>query len=134
MKKNYSFEIEINDFANSWYIRLQEPDCNYIIDLGRRYNKINNEQYIYINSSNNIVSPNNHFLSDNVNLGHVLFKNVKTNKVYAKDFRDLKYMKNINKIYGNIYNLYNSLYSEELLNELSNPSSSEFHLNRRMAF
>lgn len=33
---NYSFEIEINDFANSWYIRTQEPNCDYVIELGDR--------------------------------------------------------------------------------------------------
>ena len=33
---NYSFEIEINDFANSWYLHVNDADCKYVIELGRR--------------------------------------------------------------------------------------------------
>jgi len=34
--KNYSFEIDINDFANSWYLQVEDSDCDYKIELGRR--------------------------------------------------------------------------------------------------
>ncbi len=33
---NYSFEVEINDFANSWYLYINDADCKYSIELGRR--------------------------------------------------------------------------------------------------
>lgn len=124
--KNYSYEIDINDFANSWYIRTQEPNCDYSIELGRRFNKQNGE-YIYINSSNGIISPNDHILFENANLGDVLFRNVKTNTTYSKNFGDLRFINDIDKLYGNIYDVYNTLYDNELLSELSNPSSSEFY-------
>ena len=127
--KNYTFEIEINDFANSWYIRTQEPNCDYIIELGRRFNRVSNE-YIYINSSNDIISPNDHILFENLNLKNVLFKNIKTNNVSSKDFGNLQFSHNINNLYGNIYDIYNVLYKDELLNEITGPSSGEFYLKK----
>lgn len=123
--KNYSFEIEINDFANSWYIRTQEPNCDYVIELGRRFNNQKGE-YIYINSSNDIISPNDHILFENMDLKHVLFKNVKTSQSFSKNFGDLRFINNMDKLYGNIYDVYSALYDDELLNEISNPTSSEF--------
>lgn len=126
---NYTFEIEINDFANSWYIRTGEPNSDYIIELGRRSN-INNNEYIYINSSNEMASPNDHILFENIDLGNVLFKNVKTSKHAFKDFGDLKFINDIDKLYGNIYDVYSALYDDELLNELTNPSSGEFYLKK----
>ena len=33
---NYSFEIDINDFANSWYLHVNDAKCDYKIELGRR--------------------------------------------------------------------------------------------------
>ncbi len=123
--KNYSFEVEINDFANSWYIRTQEPDCNYIIELGRK--PINNpSEYIHIQSSNNIVSPNNRVLFEKENLGSVQFRNVKTNVISYKDFGSLRFINNMDKLYGNIYDVYSKLYNKEILNELTIPSSGEF--------
>lgn len=124
--KNYSFEIEINDFANSWYIRTQEPNCDYIIELGRRFNNQTSE-YIYIHSSNGIVSPNDHVLFEKENLGNVLFKNVKTNKLSSKDFGSLRFINDIDKLYGNIYDIYSKLYNDEVFDELKNPSSGVFY-------
>lgn len=122
---NYSFEIEINDFANSWYIRTQEPNCDYVIELGRRFNNHQGE-YIYINSSNDIVSPNDHILFESTDLRHVLFKNVKTSSISSKDFGDLRFINAMDKLYGNIYDVYSAIYDNELLNEFTNPSSGEF--------
>ena len=62
---NYSFEIDINDFANSWYLHVNDAKCDYQIELGRRPIKENpkiNTDYIYISTSNNIESPNDHIL------------------------------------------------------------------------
>ena len=76
--KNYSFEVEINDFANSWYLRMQEPDCEYEIELGRK--TLNNESrfanssnYIYITSSNRLVSPNNRVFFEESDFRNVKF-------------------------------------------------------------
>ncbi len=123
---NYSFELEINDFANSWYIRTQEPNCDYSIELGRKFRESNNNQYIYISSSNDIISPNDHVLFESSDLRNVLFKNYKTNEISHKNFGSLNLLNSIDKLYGNIYDIYSLLYDDELLRELSNPSSGEF--------
>lgn len=33
---NYSFEVIINDFANSWYLRVNDSKCHYRVELGRK--------------------------------------------------------------------------------------------------
>lgn len=35
--KNYTFEVEVNDFANSWYININDDNCKYSIELYRRF-------------------------------------------------------------------------------------------------
>ncbi len=126
--KNYSFEIEINDFANSWYIRTQEPNCNYVVELGRRIIE-RPEEYIYINSSNHIVSPNDHILFEQFSFGNVLFRNVKTNVLSSKDFGSLRFINNMDKLYGNVYDVYNRLYNNETMDDLTMPTSGMF-INR----
>ena len=39
----YSFEIPINDFANSWYLHINDSKCHYRVELGRRPNYYNQE-------------------------------------------------------------------------------------------
>ena len=96
--KNYSFEIEINDFANSWYIRCQEPNCDYSIELGRKLVQ-RPDEYIYIDSSNEIISPNDHILFESADLGHVRFRNIKTGILSEKDYGSLRFINNIDKLY-----------------------------------
>lgn len=127
---NYSFEVDINDFANCWYLNVNDSKCDYRIELGRRPIKNNtyidsskiNVDYIYISSSNEIESPNDHILFD-PNQQMVYFKNVKTNNVNSKSI-NFSYMKNIGKIY-NIYDIYKQIYKDENIEDydLSNPSS-----------
>ena len=126
---NYSFEIEINDFANSWYLNVADSKCNYRIELGRRPNikteKLNKD-YIYISSSNEIESPNDKILFDKKHPSQVLyFRNVKSGNTYTKQISDIPFVKSIGKIY-NIYDLYKAIYKNENIEEiydLSNPSS-----------
>ena len=126
---NYSFEIEINDFANSWYLNVADSKCNYRIELGRRPNikteKLNTD-YIYISSSNEIESPNDKILFDKKHPSQVLyFRNVKSGNTYTKQISDIPFVKSIGKIY-NIYDLYKAIYKNENIEEiydLSNPSS-----------
>lgn len=123
---NYSFEIEINDFANSWYFNVADAKCDYAIELGRRakvqtINLPNN--YLHIASSNNIEAPNNHILFEKKQKA-LFFKNVKTNEVKIKELSHLSFMKYVGRIY-NIYDLYKKIYkNEELENLEKNPSSS----------
>ena len=127
--KNYSFEVEINDFANSWYLRMQEPDCEYEIELLRRSND-DSSKYIYVSSSNNLISPNNHVLFEKTDFQNIIFKNVKTGQITKKDFGSLRLITNIENIYNKkhkVLNFYKDLYSDEVLEShkmFSNPSSS----------
>lgn len=125
----YSFEVEINDFANSWYLHVADSKCEYRIELGRRpivkTKKNNNIDYIYITTSNEIESPNDRILFDK-NQKMVYFKNVKTGNLIAKEFTSISFIRNMGKIY-NIYDLYKEIYQNENVEEiynLTNPSSS----------
>ena len=122
---NYSFEVDINDFANSWYLHVNDSKADYKIELGRRYfdnsnNNISNN-YVYVTSSNEIESPNDHILFDK-SQNMFYFRNVKTNVETKKDVSSLSFIKNMGKIY-NIYDLYKKIYKEE--NPFSS-SSSQF--------
>lgn len=126
---NSTFEVDINDFANSWYLHIVDSDCDYQIDLGRRpinnYVSIEND-YLYVTSSNEMETPNDHILFDHLN-NNIYFKNVKTNTTSKKNIANLSLLKKISKI-SDIKNFYQALYPEEMINferlDLSNPSSS----------
>lgn len=133
---DYSFEVDINDFANSWYLPINDAKCEYTIELGRRpipvnYNQTENNEaveiphYIYISSSNNLEAPNNKVLFNPPVYKTVYFRNVKTNKVIAKDILDFPFISNIQNIgdFYNVYDLYKKLYNDEDLDFISNPSS-----------
>lgn len=127
--KNYYFEVPINDFANSWYLRMQEPDCEYDIELGRRDIE-NPSQYVYVSSSNELASPNDHVLFDETDFTNIRFKNVKTGSISQKDFGSIRLMAGIGNIYNKkhkVYRFYNDLYKDEVLENskmFSNPSSN----------
>ena len=122
---NYSFEVEINDFANSWYLHVNDSKCNYRVELGRRLKTFNSnssiKDYVYISSSNVIESPNNRILF-NKEQQMVYFKNVKTNSITSKSMANISFIRNMGKIY-NIYDLYKKIYKDEDMSDLSNPSS-----------
>ena len=135
----YSFEVEINDFANCWYLNIKDSKCNYRIELGRRPFEVTyqgevtsiqttpkiNTNYIPITSSNTIESPNDHVLLEK-SQEMLYFRNVKNNTVTSKKVASLTYLKSIGKIYQ-INDLYKKFYAEEILNYskkgFSNPSS-----------
>lgn len=126
---NYTFEVDINDFANSWYLHINDSKCDYRVELGRRpitkLEKNENTDYIYISSSNEIESPNDHVLF-NKNQNMVYFKNTKTGTVTNKKISaNISFMRNMGKIY-NISDLYKTIYKDENIEDifdLSNPSS-----------
>lgn len=125
---HYDFEVDINDFANSWYLEVNDSKCDYRVELARRpiYNSadIGGTDYVYISSSNEIEAPNDRILF-NTNEKMVYFRNVKTNKTLTKSFANLSFMRNMGKIY-NIYDLYNKIYKNENIDDLYNPSSKFF--------
>lgn len=123
----YSFEVAINDFANSWYLHVADSKCDYRIELGRRpifkTEKLTDD-YIYVTTSNEIESPNDRVLFDK-NQKMVYFRNVKTGEQTQKPINTISFLRNMGKIYS-IYDLYKAMYQEENIEEifdLSNPSS-----------
>lgn len=125
---NYSFEIDINDFANSWYLNVSDSNCDYKIELGRRpinkYVVINND-YLYIANSNNIDAPNDHILFDNLSK-FVYFRNVKNDNTITKDIATFSLLKKIGKI-SSIEEFYKKMYANKKISfdklDLRNPSS-----------
>ena len=122
---NYSFEVNIDDFANNWYVHVNDTKCSYSAELGRRPNsmyKIHDEKnnidtdFINISYSNTIEMPNDHVLFFNDG-DKVYFKNIKTNKV-----RSTRINKNNIKNTKSIYKEYD-LQEENNSIDFTNPSS-----------
>lgn len=122
---NYSFEVEINDFANCWYLDVTDSKCEYSIELGRR-SKIQNyyipDNYIYVASSDVIENPNDHILFENQS-NTIYFRNVKNNTTYSKNISNISFIRNMGKIY-NIKKLYDTMYGDESIIDINNPSSN----------
>ena len=140
---NYTFEVEINDFANSWYLHINDADCEYKVELGRKFivnstelnirndalkdssfNSYQVNDYLYITSSNILEMPNDKILFDN--LSNVFFRNTKTNITEEKNISSISFLQKIGKVY-NIYDLYKEIYQDELVSDgfgLNLPSSS----------
>lgn len=132
LTKGYNFEVEINDFANSWYINVNDADCEYKVELARKtikYEENLNTDYIYVSSSNDIEFPNDHILLDELP-DKVKYRNVKTNSITLKDISTL-HLIGINKIYT-VHDFYKRFYKDEILDEINNkklinPSSSSWN-------
>ena len=112
---NYSFETEINDYANSWYIHIHDSSCKYGVQLIRKstnHNTDNSHSVINIISSNEIATPNDHILFDKLGKT-VFFRDVKSNREVEKNISSLSFISNIGRVY-NIYDLYKEIYKNEL--------------------
>lgn len=120
--KNYTFEVEIDDFANTWYLNISDPKSIYEIELGRRnINKnIISNNYLCITASNDIDVPNDHILFEEEQKT-IFFKNTKTNNTYSKDIANLAYIKHLGKAHK-LFDFYNKIYDNcDLQN---NPTSN----------
>ena len=138
---DYSFTVDIDDFANSWYLHVSDSDCKYKIELGRKPIQINydyipdydiskqgpiepiNLSYIYISSSNELESPNDKILFNEI--GKIYFRNIKTNQLIERDVSDFPNIYQ-NGRFINIYEIYSKLYRNEISTNsfnLFNPSS-----------
>ena len=117
---NKTNEVEINDFANCWYLNTDDSDCKFDIELGRKYiekstnsnDNFNKPNYLSIATSNDLQSPNNHILFEKIK-EFVIFRNVNTNTVFKKNIKSFKFLKDI-------YRFYKEMYDEDIVN---NPSS-----------
>ncbi len=119
---NYSYEVEINDFANSWYLHVNDANCEYKVELGRR-TKINSDYY-HIITSNDLNMPNDHILFENIP-DKVLFRNVKTQESIEKPITTIKFFKEFAKS-KDFYNYFKKLLNDELTEDgikLTLPSS-----------
>lgn len=134
--KKYVKEVEINDFANSWYIDIDDPKTKYTIQLGRKlkdqsivdmkkvqeHNIILRTDYLPFADSNTLEAPNDHVLLEELPR-FIIFRNVKTGEEVAKDLRKFK------DIFGKQYKVkefYNEHYKDEISEEMfdmANPSS-----------
>lgn len=135
--KQYVREIPINDYANSWYINIDDPKTKYIIQLGRKFideptivdqNVFNKENiilqsdYLPFAFSNMMEAPNDHVLLETLP-AFILFRNVKTNEEFLKDLKDLR------DVFGKNYDVeefYRNHYKDELNDgrfDMANPSS-----------
>ena len=122
---NYTFEIEINDFANCWYFNINDEKCEYVVELGRRPkdNTISIPgNYLYVTSSNKIESPNGHVLFEKAQKT-LYYRDVKTNKTYSKDVANLEFIKYFGRIY-NLTSLYKEIYKDENIFDINNPTST----------
>ena len=124
----YSFEIDINDFANNWYIHVNDSKCQYVIELVRKsrdYTNNSDENYIFITSSNMTEVPNDHVLFyDSEQIREVRFKNIHTNKYTTRVIRP--FLRNIFELYKSL-NLSKEITSFDFKNPSSqNPTSNLF--------
>jgi len=133
---NYTFDVEINDFANSWYINVNDDNCKYSIELYRKFrehelnenviktvksfnesnfngeNAKNKEHnYIFVVSSNKIDAPNGKVVST-TNPRTIEFMNMKTNE------------KSYKEIDTTINEFYDAFYKEEFNGEFKGMPSS----------
>lgn len=143
---HYSFEIAINDFANSWYLHINDSKCDYRVELGRRPNYYNEEaskeiqekihtDYIYVSTSNGIESPNDRVLFNTNKNNTIKIRNVKNyNEKSVSIFEIVKNMPTMKK-YQNIpyisedllKDLYSGIYQNEdisLFDKITNNPSS----------
>ena len=138
--KKYIREIQINDFANSWYIDIPDPKTKYSIQLGRKfrtYNEVVNiniqkvqenqiilhTDYLPFANSNVLEVPNDRVLLDKLPR-FIKFRNVRTNEETMRELKDIK------NIFGSNYDVkgfYEEHYKEELsegMFDMANPSSN----------
>ena len=142
---NYTFEVPINDFANSWYLDINDPKTKYVVQLGRKFREVQKEQinynivkeeqinlqndFIYITDSNKLETPNDRILFEKVP-EKIVYRNVKTGEIVEKEAKQV--LRKLSKTYNNpqveeLYRgIYEEFYGEEIFIEemdLSNPSS-----------
>ena len=140
---NYTFEVPINDFANSWYLDIKDSKKNYVVQLGRKFKNIEQlkevnfevvkdeninlkNDFVYITDSNKLEIPNDHILFETLP-NKVKYRNVKNGNEFTKEVKDL--VNDFNGVYPEemANKLYTKLYENEIANEnfaRTNPSSS----------
>ena len=144
---NYTFEVPINDFANSWYLDIQDSKTNYVVQLGRKFRNLEqakqadfkvvkdehiniNNDFIYITDSNKLEIPNDHILFELLP-SKIKYRNVKNGNEFDKELKQV--VNDFDNSYpsNTVHELYNKLYEDEIAKEdfgRKNPGSEEFGL------
>lgn len=135
--KNYTREVIINDFANSWYLDILDPRDEYTIQLGRKFKEyvkpvLNPEieetnielqnDYLFIAQSNKLEMPNDHILFEKFE-PYVKYRNVKTQKEEIKNVTNTIYKKELKELYKKLYKDNEEFNFEDERYDFLNPSS-----------
>lgn len=127
LKNNKTYEIQIDDFTNNWYIHVNESHLQYQITLARKFKEVQEQlplplpiqNYIPIVKSNVLETPNDHILFFKPN-EKLEFKNILTNRITSKRITN-----NDNKQIKAIYKNYNELLNNKTAEfDFNNPSSA----------
>lgn len=115
---NKTTEIEINDFANCWYLSTEDSDCKFDIELARKFIKDSNNtklenSYLPIAKSNNLQAPNDHIMFEKLS-NFITFTDTSTGETIKKNIKSFNFLKDLYKFYKDMYN-------DEIL---KNPSSN----------
>ena len=114
-----TYEVEINDFANCWYLNIENADCKYDIELARKFiqspitKAAKKNEYLFISKSNDLTAPNDHILLEKL-VNFVTFRDVSTGEYIKKNIKSFKFL-------NDLYEFYKNMYKDEILN---NPSSN----------
>lgn len=100
-KTNTSFEIQVNDYTNSWYIDIPNNSSEYIVKYLRRF-KENTNVETQIATSNKTISPNGKVLNNNDT--YITFVNVQKSEIYNIPYTNILKVKS-KQIYTNIYGI-----------------------------
>lgn len=115
VSKNLYFFIDINDFAKSWYINVDDSDSIYTAEIGRRINN----NFVNFTHSNSIKTPVNS-----------VSKNIETFFVNCMDLENKTYSSEISSYNLSCLRLLN-LSSSELVGRkcelITPPSSAAFY-------
>lgn len=137
---NYTFEVPINDFANSWYLDIKDPKTKYVVQLGRKFRNAKEikaipevvqkehidlrNDFVYITDSNKLEAPNDHILFEKLP-NQITYRNVKTGEENKKDISDI--FEKLDEHYkeNKLKEMYKELYGESTFEEdiIGNPSS-----------
>ena len=135
--KNYTREVIINDFANSWYLDILDPRDEYTIQLGRKFKEyvkpeLNPEidetniqlsnDYLFIAMSNKLEMPNDHILFEKFE-PYVKYRNVKTQKEEVKNVTNTIYKKELKELYKKLYKDNEEFNFEDERYDFLNPTS-----------
>lgn len=105
ISKCESFFVRINDFSNNWYINVPDPNCSYMVEIGRR---VSEHFFISISNSNCIVTPANE-ISPDTTACFVNYTNMKNSKLARET--------------GKLYDSYDFMQKSAGISGISSPES-----------